>query len=286
MQVLTYPGKQPLDGEVVARHVVGHSDGVECGGEFGRDHEANLGFFGGHLCGLGFGLGGYRITLTHSRKCRIDAIGDSWRQFIGPLADGLGGNAYCLGASDNGTPEQFNGFLFKHAKLNHSFCFSSTIVFQRPLPCITMVTYRERIIQCIGGCGPENIKRLATAAEISYPGAKKIVDGTSKALNAPNNSKAAKHFKVDSDWLATGEGEMRSARVWPFGDSITPAQFFALPQEVTRSAIDVLLAGVRRLEDDPGPEQLTEASYKGKLTGIVHTQRGRVPRKTKGKKED
>jgi phage repressor protein C with HTH and peptisase S24 domain len=69
-------------------------------------------------------------------------------------------------------------------------------------------------------------------------------------MTAENNSKAAKFLRVDPDWLATGEGLMRTERIWPFGSEIAPQQYFALPQEATRPAIDVLLAAVRRSEAD------------------------------------
>ena len=31
-----------------------------------------------------------------------------------------------------------------------------------------------------------------------------------------NNAKAARFLRVDAEWLATGEGQMTSERVWPF----------------------------------------------------------------------
>lgn len=90
------------------------------------------------------------------------------------------------------------------------------------------------------------IKALAKHLGVSYTGVAKLFRDASKFMNAPNNSKAAKHLRVDSDWLATGEGEMRSARVWPFGDAVSPDDFFRLSDEAVAPAIDVIVAAIAR----------------------------------------
>ena len=46
--------------------------------------------------------------------------------------------------------------------------------------------------------------RMASELKISYQGIKKVRDGGS--LGSKNNLKAAKLFKVNPDWLATGKG--------------------------------------------------------------------------------
>ncbi|WP_286368264.1 hypothetical protein [Variovorax saccharolyticus] len=84
---------------------------------------------------------------------------------------------------------------------------------------------------------------------VSYQGIKKALKGGDRgdsAMTAFNNAKAAKFLKVDPDWLATGEGQPRSTQVWPFGDTLTPEQFFALDAAAVQAALDVLVSAAKR----------------------------------------
>jgi phage repressor protein C with HTH and peptisase S24 domain len=68
-----------------------------------------------------------------------------------------------------------------------------------------MVEYRERLKSAMDEAGV-SATALASAVGISYQAVKKVLDGLSNAFSAENNSAAAKHLKVSSDWLATGQG--------------------------------------------------------------------------------
>lgn len=67
-------------------------------------------------------------------------------------------------------------------------------------------TYKERLAAAMERASAD-VHSVAKALDISYTAVKKVVDGKSNALTAENNAKAARFLKVDSDWLATGEGE-------------------------------------------------------------------------------
>ena len=63
------------------------------------------------------------------------------------------------------------------------------------------------------------VRALASRLDVSPQAIDKYFRDGSKAMSAPNNSRTARYLKVDPDWLATGEGEMRSAAAtaanWP-----------------------------------------------------------------------
>lgn len=94
-------------------------------------------------------------------------------------------------------------------------------------------------------------KELAAVLGVDPNAVTKVLRGGTKQMSAENSSKAARHLKVDPDWLATGEGSMHSSKAWPFGAAITPAQFFALDIESVQPAIDVLVAAVDRQRRKP-----------------------------------
>ena len=70
---------------------------------------------------------------------------------------------------------------------------------------------------------PEHVGLLANSIDATYQAAKKAIDGTTKKLAADNNVKASRMLRVDSEWLATGEGEPRSERVWPLSHELLQA---------------------------------------------------------------
>jgi transcriptional regulator with XRE-family HTH domain len=148
--------------------------------------------------------------------------------------------------------------------LNHSSAYVATIVHAPQVSWATMVetTYVERLAIAMGANAgerpePAAIQALADHLHVSYTAVAKYWADKSKTLTAENNSKAAKFLQVDPDWLATGVGEMRSNRVWPFGTEVTPEQFFALPAESLRPAVDVLRAAIAREQrQEGGPPRL------------------------------
>jgi hypothetical protein len=112
-------------------------------------------------------------------------------------------------------------------------------------------TYADRLAIAMGAQAGERpptaaIQALADHLRVSYTAVAKYWTDKSGAMTAENNSKAARFLNVDPDWLATGEGLMRTERIWPFGSEIAPDEYFALPLGATRPAIDVLLAALRR----------------------------------------
>ncbi len=60
-----------------------------------------------------------------------------------------------------------------------------------------------------------------------------LLDGTTKAFNAANNSRAARFLDVDAYWLATGEGQPRPLTPWPF-PMILPSQYAQLDADFRR----------------------------------------------------
>lgn len=105
-----------------------------------------------------------------------------------------------------------------------------------------MVEYKDRLATAMG----ESIsaKQLADALKVSYQAVKKVIEGKSAAFTAENNSKAAKFLQISSDWLATGEGEMRPGpdkSSWPF--SLFPQEDYYKLDKKYREEIENTLAG-------------------------------------------
>lgn len=96
------------------------------------------------------------------------------------------------------------------------------------------------------GIDPANndqVRKLAAQLKITYQGLRKLIAGESKTLMAKTNSKAAKEMGVDPDWLATGEGEMHSERVWPFTD-LSPSDWNRILPAVREASEKGLLSAV------------------------------------------
>lgn len=66
--------------------------------------------------------------------------------------------------------------------------------------------YKERLAAAMRH-GNVQSKALIDHLGVSYQAVKKVTDGLTK-FSAENNSKAARFCGVNSDWLATGDGEM------------------------------------------------------------------------------
>lgn len=99
--------------------------------------------------------------------------------------------------------------------LNHSSAPVATIVTPFCGMFVTMVEYRDRLQLAMDEMGVSAAK-LADELDTSYQGVKKVLDGKSGAFSAINHARAARFLEVNSDWLALGEGPMRTAADWPF----------------------------------------------------------------------
>lgn len=85
------------------------------------------------LCGLGGGaLPDQLGRQVLPRDCRENAIRNAHGEHIRPLIHSLIGNADSLGGCCDGAAQKFNGFLLKHAALNHGSHEKATIVHANP----------------------------------------------------------------------------------------------------------------------------------------------------------
>jgi hypothetical protein len=82
--------------------------------------------------------------------------------------------------------------------------------------------YKTRFAEAMKMSGTDE-HALAKAVGTSYQAIKKVLLGTTKMMSAENNSVAASFMAVDSDWLATGKGQPRGAKVWPFTTELLAA---------------------------------------------------------------
>ncbi|MDQ0082901.1 phage repressor protein C with HTH and peptisase S24 domain [Variovorax boronicumulans] len=71
----------------------------------------------------------------------------------------------------------------------------------------TMVELGERLDAAMKARSV-SISQLSTAVKMSYQGIRKIVRGETKDMEAANCKKIADYLKINSAWLAAGEGEM------------------------------------------------------------------------------
>ena len=65
--------------------------------------------------------------------------------------------------------------------------------------------YADRLKMAMKMAGV-SVTQLAAGVGVTYQGVKKVIDGG--AFGAANNAKAAVYLGVNSDWLATGKGDM------------------------------------------------------------------------------
>jgi len=105
--------------------------------------------------------------------------------------------------------------------------------------------YKDRLEKAMKHAGVD-LAMFASTLGISYQAVKKIVDGKSSAFTAANNSKAAKFLSVNTDWLATGEGEM-------FRTDAQPDKQIAAPKIELLSSEQILKGLAACIADiDPG----------------------------------
>jgi len=132
-----------------------------------------------------------------------------------------------------------------------------------------MVEYRDRLSAAMQAANV-SASKLAEGLNTSYQAVKKVIDGKSSAFNAANNALAARLLGVSSDWLALGEGDMKSGVVaapqpspWPFSTipedqvrKLPPSQLNAL-QGAMALAIAQMNIGITVA---PGPVTAAPAS--------------------------
>ena len=108
-----------------------------------------------------------------------------------------------------------------------------------------MVEYSDRLKAAMELRGVK-VAALATQLGMSYQGAKKAVDGRSKAFSAENNSKAAMWLGVSPDWLATGRGEMLQRTTSDQAVAVAPSASGAI---TLAQALEVVAASLNELPD-------------------------------------
>jgi transcriptional regulator with XRE-family HTH domain len=161
---------------------------------------------------------------------------------------------------------------------------------------LAFMTYGKRLKQAIELAGTD---RAALAADlgVSVQAVGQVITGGrngTQTFTASNNVKAARFLRVDPLWLATGEGDMVSANVWPFA-LLTPDDVRKLSPKaleiVERQAISLLdletTAAVHKAQTDtvappksegfPGTQQKPEFM---KAVSGKHSADPRTPRKT------
>jgi hypothetical protein len=77
-----------------------------------------------------------------------------------------------------------------------------------------MDSYAKRLALAMGGGKPATtkIKALAADLDISYQAVVKVLDGKTDYLKVPNHYKAAAILRVNPEWLALGDGDMRTPK--------------------------------------------------------------------------
>lgn len=101
--------------------------------------------------------------------------------------------------------------------------------------------------------------QLARDLGVSYQAVKKVLEGGSSALNTENNAAAARILGVNSDWLATGQGE----RLAPKGPATpTPTSHLEYAGEVIGRRL-VPVVGTAKMGDDGYYEELSSVPGAG-----------------------
>lgn len=116
-----------------------------------------------------------------------------------------------------------------------------------------MVEYRDRLTAAMKAANV-SASKLAEGLNTSYQAVKKVIDGKSTAFNAANNALAARLLGVSSDWLALGEGDMKSGAVaapqplpWPFS-TIPEDQVRELPDSRMRQLEGAIALAIAQMK--------------------------------------
>ena len=124
-----------------------------------------------------------------------------------------------------------------------------------------MVEYGERLSEAMRVNGL-SIRQLADKVGVTYQAIKKVVDGKSTALSAPNHVLAAQALGVSSEWLALGRGSMllpdKNDRMlvkpetaqWPFGDFSRYESLSSTKKAQLAQIVEAFLAGAQEDKSD------------------------------------
>lgn len=113
-----------------------------------------------------------------------------------------------------------------------------------------MVEYKDRLTHALELAGLET-KDLQKHLGVTYQAMKKLEIGTTKALSAENNARAARFLDVDAFWLATGEGAPRPMQPWPF-PMILPSQWTQLDADFRRQVENNVVGEWMRVQQQTG----------------------------------
>lgn len=70
------------------------------------------------------------------------------------------------------------------------------------------MSYGKRLEEAID-LAQSSRQKLAASIKVSLQAIGDVINGKTKAFTAENNSRAARFLRVDTDWLATGDGDPR-----------------------------------------------------------------------------
>ena len=129
-----------------------------------------------------------------------------------------------------------------------------------------MVEYKDRLALAMS-LAKVSEHQLAGALSLTYQGIKKAMAGGDKgtsAMSALNNARAAAFLQVDPNWLATGLGEPRSERIWPFAQ-LTAEQWFSIPLSLREAAERMLLSSIPPNAAESAPDKATELARSEEL---------------------
>lgn len=112
---------------------------------------------------------------------------------------------------------------------------------------VWMSTYTERLNEVLRNAGfdPEvdvraAARQLADVLGVSYQAAMKAITGGTKMLAADNNVKAARHYGIDSEWLATGKERPKGERS-QFALDVADAFDAKVPDQLKASIATLLI---------------------------------------------
>lgn len=177
------------------------------------------------------------LPVLNAPQGRLHAVRNARRQYDGPLVDSLIRDANSFRGGGDGPTEESDCIDLEHQVLNHSSWLPATIVFVAVVSLGAMHRYKDRLKLAMALSGTSETD-LAEALKVTRQGITKALKGGPKgtsAMSAYNNSLAARRMQVDPDWLATGKGEPRSDKVWPF-ETLTPEQWASIPWAARRQA--------------------------------------------------
>ena len=102
------------------------------------------------------------------------------------------------------------------------------------------MSYGSRLQEAMRLAGKSR-EELAVAAGVTVQAIGQCSRGETKFLKVDGSAKAAAFLDVDHYWLATGDGNPRPDRAWPF-ELFLPSEYAKLDQSV-KTAIENELAG-------------------------------------------